>query len=57
MVLENTVYVVGPDEDMSRSLAALLGTYDIHVKRFVDVQSFCSPLSPKLRTTAAFCSS
>ncbi|MEH6587129.1 MAG: GNAT family N-acetyltransferase [Halioglobus sp.] len=40
MVLENIVYVVGPDEDMSRSLAALLGTYDIHVKRFVDAQTF-----------------
>ena len=46
MVLENIVYVIGPDEDMSRSLAALLGTYDIHVKRFVDVQSFLLASEP-----------
>ncbi len=40
MDIENTVYVIDPDEDMSRSLAALLGTYDISVKRFVDAESF-----------------
>jgi CheY-like chemotaxis protein len=37
---ENIVYVVDSDEDMSRSAAALLGTYDIRVKRFVDAESF-----------------
>lgn len=47
MVLENIVYVVSPNEDMSRSLAALLGTYDIHVKRFVDAQTFLLSVGPQ----------
>ena len=40
MDFDNTVYVIDPDEDLSRSMAALLGTYDIPVKRFVDAESF-----------------
>jgi DNA-binding response OmpR family regulator len=40
MVSESIVYVVDPDLDMSRSLAALLGTYDIQVIRFADAESF-----------------
>jgi FixJ family two-component response regulator len=40
MDFENTVYVIDPDQDLSRSMAALLGTYDIPVKRFVDAESF-----------------
>lgn len=40
MDCESTVYVVDPDQDMSRSLAALLGMYDIKVVRFADVDSF-----------------
>jgi DNA-binding response OmpR family regulator len=40
MDFENTVYVIDPDQDMSRSLAGLLGTYDIPVKSFVDAESF-----------------
>lgn len=40
MELHNTVYVIDPDQDMSRQLAALLGTYEIRVKCFGDVDSF-----------------
>ncbi|MEP5568852.1 MAG: GNAT family N-acetyltransferase [Halioglobus sp.] len=40
MASNNTVYVIDPAEEMSRSLAALLGTYDISVKRFNHVDSF-----------------
>ncbi len=43
---KNIVYVVSSDEDMSRSLAALLGTYDIQVKYFADVETFFQAVSP-----------
>jgi CheY-like chemotaxis protein len=46
MNAESTVYVIDPDQDMSRSLAALLGTYDIPVKRFVDAESFLEAVQP-----------
>ncbi len=36
----NTVYVVGPDRDISRSLAALLASYRIDVRHFDDADSF-----------------
>ncbi|MEH6593411.1 MAG: GNAT family N-acetyltransferase [Halioglobus sp.] len=47
MDLKNVVYVVDPDEDMSRSLAALLGTYDIFVKHFVDAEQFLLAVGPR----------
>jgi len=40
MEFENTVFVIDPDQDLSRSMAALLGSYDIPVKRYVDAESF-----------------
>jgi CheY-like chemotaxis protein len=40
MNCESIVYVVDPDQDMSRSLAALLGMYDIQVTRFADAENF-----------------
>ena len=42
MDCESIVYVVDPDQDMSRSLAALLGMYEIQVRRFADADSFLS---------------
>lgn len=47
MDFDNTVYVIDPDQDLSRSLAALLGTYDIPVKRFVDAESFLEAVPPE----------
>ena len=46
MDLENIVYVIDPDEEMSRSMAALIGTYGIRVKRFVDAESFLLAAKP-----------
>ena len=40
MISESIVYVVDTDQDMSQSLAALLGMYDIQVIRFADAESF-----------------
>lgn len=47
MDLENIVYVVDPDGDMSRSLAGLLITYDIAVQRFEDAESFLLAVEPQ----------
>jgi CheY-like chemotaxis protein len=47
MAFESTVYVIDPDQEMSRSLAGLLGTYDIPVKRFVDAESFLEAVQPE----------
>lgn len=46
MSSENIVYVVDPDQEMSRSLAALLNGYGIQVKRFADAESFLLPAEP-----------
>ncbi|MEH6584135.1 MAG: GNAT family N-acetyltransferase [Halioglobus sp.] len=40
MKSQSIVYVVDPDKDMSRSLVALLGMYDIRVIHFADAESF-----------------
>ncbi len=50
METESTVFIVDPDQDqdMTRSLAALLNMYDIPVLRFDDVDSFLAATQPDL---------
>lgn len=50
METESIVYIVDPDQDqdMTRSLAALLNMYDIPVSSFDDVESFIAATPPEL---------